>query len=83
MEKKCSINKFTNKCSAAARISKSLKSKTTGAHFNTKGHSISDMEITVLEKIFNQDGQFRKQREKLWIQKFNTKYRGLNRINGG
>ena len=59
------------------------ESKTTGAHFNTKGHSISDMEITVLEKVFNQDGQFRKQREKLWIQKFNTKYRGLNRINGG
>ena len=59
------------------------KSKTTGAHFNTRGHATSDMEITVIEKVFNQDAQFRKQREKLWIQKFNTRYRGLNRINGG
>ena len=59
------------------------ESKTTGAHFNTRGHATSDMEITVIEKVFNQDAQFRKQREKLWIQKFNTRYRGLNRINGG
>ena len=59
------------------------ESKTTGAHFNTRGHSTSDMEITVLIYIYNQDDQFRKQREKLWIQKFNTRYRGLNRMNGG
>ena len=50
------------------------ESKRTGAPFNTRGHSTSDMEITVLENIFNQDGQFRKQWEKLWIQKFNTRY---------
>ena len=58
-------------------------SKATGAHFNSKGHSVSDMRVTVLEKVFSQDPQFRKQREKLYIQKFNTRYRGLNRINGG
>ena len=28
------------------------ESKTIGAHFNTRGHSTSDMEITVLENIF-------------------------------
>ena len=59
------------------------QSKATRIHFNLKGHSISDMEITIIEKVFNKDPRFRKQREKLFIQKFNTKYRGLNRLNGG
>ena len=41
------------------------------------------MEVTVVEKIFNVDPQFRKQREKMFINKFNTNYRGINRSNGG
>ena len=64
-------------------VSTNNQTKSTGAHFTSKGHSISDMEITIVEKMFNQDPQYRKQREKLYIQKFNTKYKGLNRINGG
>ena len=59
------------------------KSKTTGIHFNQKGHSVSDMEISIIEKVFNKDPRYRKQREKLYIQKFDTRYRGLNRLNGG
>ena len=59
------------------------QSKATGVHFNTRGHSVSDMQITVVEKIFSKDPMFRKQREKLYIQKFNTRYKGLNRMNGG
>ena len=59
------------------------QTKATGLHFSQKGHSISNMKITVLEKVFNENPQFRKQREKMYIQKFNTKYKGLNRINGG
>ena len=59
------------------------QSKSTGAHFNSKGHSVSDMDVTIIEKVYNQDIQFRKQREKLYIQKFNTRYKGLNRMNGG
>ena len=34
-------------------------------------------------KWFNKDQRYRKQREKFYIQKFNTRYRGLNRLNGG
>ena len=64
-------------------VSTNNQTKSTGAHFTSKGHSISDMEIIIVEKMFNQDPQYRKQREKLYIQKFNTKYKGLNRINGG
>ena len=34
--------------------------------------------VTVLEKIRN-NTLYRKQREQMWIQNFNTKYRGLNK----
>ena len=64
-------------------VNNRILTKATGAHFNEKGHSISDMEITIIEKIFNQDPQFRKQREKMFINKFNTKYKGINRNTGG
>ena len=29
--------------------------KATGGHFNQKGHSVSDMEVAIIEKIFSQD----------------------------
>ena len=64
-------------------VKNKITSKCTGAHFNLKGHSSRDMEIMIIEKIFNNDPQFRKQREKMFIQKFNTKFRGLNKLNGG
>ena len=38
--------------------------KATGQHFNLPGHRISDMEVTILEKLWNQDPQYRKTREK-------------------
>ena len=60
-------------------ISNSIKSKTTGEHFNLPGHNLAHMEVTILEKIRNMDPQFRKQREQMWIEKFNTKYKGLNK----
>ena len=60
-------------------IFNSVTSKTTGEHFNLPGHNLSHMEVTILEKIRNFDAQFRKQREQMWIEKFNTKYKGLNR----
>ena len=53
--------------------------KATGHHFNPPGHKISDMEVSIVEKIFNTDAQFRKTREKLMIRNFNTKYKGMNR----
>ena len=40
---------------------------------------MADMRITILEKIKSQDPQLRKIRESLFIQKFNTKYKGLNK----
>ena len=52
--------------------------KATGHHFNLPGHSIAEMEVTIPEKIFSLDAQFRKAREKMHIQNFNTKYKGMN-----
>ena len=52
--------------------------KATGEHFNLKGHKQSDMEVSIIEKMNSSSEQFRKQREKMYIQKFNTKYKGMN-----
>ena len=52
--------------------------KATGEHFNLKGHKQSDLQVSIVEKLNSTSEQFRKQREKMYIQKFNTKYKGLN-----
>ena len=54
--------------------------KATGNHFNLPGHSVSDMNFQIIEKVFNKDDFFRKEREKMFIQKFNSKVKGINRI---
>ena len=53
--------------------------KATGDHFNSSGHSISDMRIQIVEKMFTRDIFFRKQREHFFINKFDTKRNGLNK----
>ena len=47
--------------------------KVTGAHFNLPGHSVSDMRISVVEKVFNPDPMIREQREKFYINKFEVR----------
>ena len=37
------------------------------------------MQVTIVEKIFNTDGRYRRTREKMYIEDFNSKYKGLNR----
>ena len=53
--------------------------KVTGAHFNTAGHSLSNLKITILEQVKKRDTEYRKQREKYFIRKFNTINIGLNK----
>ena len=50
----------------------------TGAHFNLPGHNIGHMTFSVLEKIKNNNPQYRKARESHFIEKFNLKYAGMN-----
>ena len=54
--------------------------KSTGAHFSQQGHRVSDMKVTIIEKNFSSDQAIRKEREKFYIMKMNTKYKGLNKI---
>ena len=54
--------------------------KTTGEHYSQKGHQISDMRVTILEKIFSSGPAIRKEREKYFIGRMNTKHKGLNKI---
>ena len=51
----------------------------TGAHFNLPGHSISNFTVTILERVKVQDDRFRKEREKYYINKSNTFYKGINK----
>ena len=53
--------------------------KATGYHFNLPGHKMADMEITVLEKVFNPEQKYRKVKETKFIEDLNTKYKGMNR----
>ena len=54
--------------------------KTTGEHFSQRGHKVSDMKVTILEKVFSTDPAIRKERERYFILKMNTKHKGLNKI---
>ena len=51
----------------------------TGEHFNEPGHSLSNLTITIIEKVKNNELNYRREREKLYIKKFNTLHKGLNR----
>ena len=53
--------------------------KATGAHFNEKGHGLQHMKVTIIEKVKKMGEIYRKEREKFFIQKFNTYHMGMNR----
>jgi hypothetical protein len=51
----------------------------TGQHFNSPGHSIADLCITVIEQVKKNNTLYRKEREEMHIRRFNTLYKGLNK----
>ena len=53
--------------------------KATGYHFNQKNHQISDMKMSIVEKIHKKDRFYLLEIEKYFIRKFNKKYLGINR----
>ena len=61
-------------------VRNSVVSKATGHHFNGPAHQISDMRVSIVEKVFNKCEFFRKRRESYYIRKFNSKHQGINRI---
>ena len=56
----------------------SQKDKAISNHFNSPGHSISDMTITNVEKIYNKNPLFLREKEKFYMKLFNTRLGGLN-----
>ena len=50
-----------------------------GYHFNLPGHSIHNMKFTIVEKVKSSDPIYRKEREKDFINKFDTFHSGMNR----
>ena len=54
----------------------------TGAHFNKPGHNLSHLSITIIEKRkYRQKDLYRKERERYFINMFNTHYKGMNTQN--
>ena len=53
--------------------------KATGAHFNSPGHSVANLKISVIELVKKRSDIYRKEREDFFIRKFNTYNEGLNR----
>ena len=53
--------------------------KATGAHFNLPGHDLSHLTITIIEKQKNENDIYRKERERYFINKYNTYYKGMNK----
>ena len=53
--------------------------KATGHHFSQPGHNMSDMSISVLERIRQSDPFYRKERESYYIEQFEAMRKGINR----
>ena len=67
------MNSYQNKIATDKRV------ETTGEHFNLPGHSLSDMQIQIVEKVFSKSEAVRLTRERLYINFFEAENRGMNR----
>lgn len=55
------------------------QSQPTGHHFNLPGHSLSNMQVVILESCKENSPTYRKLREQYFINQFNTLAKGLNK----
>ena len=60
-------------------ITNQVLNVSTGDNFNLPGHSLANVKITILEQVKKHDIMYRKEREKYFINKFNTYHQCLNR----
>ena len=66
-------------CEHLGYINTKKTNQPAGYHFNLPGHSKQDMKVTILEKQYKSDPEYRKERESFLIRKFNTFRRGMNK----
>ena len=52
-----------------------VHSKATGAHFNLPGHSLANMNFTVIEQVKYNNEAYREEKETYHFNQFNTFYR--------
>ena len=52
--------------------------KVVGQHFNEPGHSIYNMEVAAIEKVFDRGRKIIEKRESMWIENLEAEYKGLN-----
>ena len=50
-----------------------------GDHFNGPGHTLANMNILAIEKVFTPGQAIIEKRESMWISKLEAEFRGLNR----
>ena len=50
-----------------------------GQHFNGPGHSLANMNILAIEKVFSRGTAIIEKRESHWINKLEAEFKGLNR----
>ena len=50
-----------------------------GQHFCGPGHSLENMHIMAIEKVFTRGTKFIEKRESLWIEKLEAEFKGLNK----
>ena len=67
------VNSYQSKIATGKRI------EATGAHFNLPGHSLSDMKLQVIEKVFDKSEAVRLTRERLYINLFEAENLGMNK----
>ena len=56
-----------------------VTSRATGAHRNLTGHSLADLHVTILEQCRKKSEEYRLEREKNFIKKFDTFNVGIDR----
>ena len=75
-----SIRKFSTRMSEHRDYVKSEKiSEPSGEHFNLIGHDVSHLKGMAIEKVYSTDPFVLEAREKMYIKKFDTFRKGLNR----
>ena len=59
-------------------VNNKTTSQATGGHFTSPDHTLSDLEITILEFVNYRNTTYREEREEYFIKKFDIFYEGEN-----
>ena len=61
-------------------LDKKKLNQATGAHFNLPGHTLADLRVVGIERVFpKKNDTIRKIRETFWINKYESSTFGLNK----